>query len=111
MVNINGNHITITKGDTLDALLEITHLDGSPYRPKAGDVIRFALKQRYTDQEPLLTKEIPNATLNLRLEADETKLLKAGGPPYVYDVQITMEDGTVDTFIDRGRFTVTEEVD
>ena len=111
MVNISGSSITITRGDTLDALLEISQLDGSTYRPKSGDVIRFALKQRYSDREPLLTKVIPIATLNLRLEAEETKLLKAGGAPYVYDIQITMEDGTVDTFIDRGRLTVTEEVD
>ena len=111
LVNISGSSITITRGDTLDALLEITCLDGSAYRPKSGDVIRFALKQRYSDREPLLSKVIPNATLNLRLEAEETKLLKAGGAPYVYDIQITMEDGTVCTFIDRAKFTVIEEVD
>ena len=111
MVSIKGSTITITKGDTLDLKVEITCLDGSSYRPKAGDVIRFALKQRYSDRKPLLVKVIPNATLNLRLESEETKLLKAGGSPYVYDIQITMEDGTVDTFIDRGRLTVTEEVD
>ena len=31
MVNISGSSITITKGDTLDALLEITCLDGSEF--------------------------------------------------------------------------------
>ena len=111
MVSISGTTITITRGDTLDALVEIFQSDGSPYPVQSDDVIRFALKQRYSDREPLLTKVIPNATLNLRLEAEETKILKAGGAPYVYDIQITMEDGTVDTFIDRGRLTVTEEVD
>ena len=49
--------------------------------------------------------------MNLRLEAEETKALQAGGAPYVYDIQITMEGGTVCTFIDRAKFTVTEEVD
>ena len=39
MVNISGSSITITRGDTLDALLEISQLDGSAYRPKTGDVI------------------------------------------------------------------------
>lgn len=33
------------------------------------------------------------------------------GSAYVYDIQVTMEDGTVDTFIDRARFIVTEEVE
>jgi len=75
------------------------------------DVIRFALKQKYRDREPLLRKEIPHDSMGLRLESEETKLLRAGGVPYVYDIEITMEDGTVDTFIDRGKLIVTEEVD
>ena len=111
MVNINGTTITITRGDTLEALLEILCADGQPYEVRPGDVIRFALKQKYADREPLLLKEIPHDTLLLRLEAEETKLLTAGWAPYVYDIQLTMEDGTVDTFIDRAEFIVTEEVD
>ncbi len=111
MITINGTTITITRGDTLDLKVDIFNPDGSVYSVQAGDVIRFAVKQRYTDREPLLIKEIPNATLNLRIEAEETKVLSAGGVPYVYDIQITMEDGTVDTFIDRAKLIVTEEVD
>lgn len=111
MVNISGSTITITRGDTLDAKVDILLPDGSAYAVQEGDAIRFALKQKYSDREPLISKEIPHGTLNLRLEAEETKLLKAGGVPYCYDIQITMEDGTVDTFIDRAKFIVTEEVD
>ena len=94
MVSINGTNISVTRGDTLDISIEILYPDGSPYTVLAGDVIRFALKQRYTDPEPLICKEIPHAGMNLRLE-----------------IQITMEGGTVCTFIDRAKFTVTEEVD
>lgn len=111
MVNISGTTITITRGDTLDALVELFLPDGSPYPIQAGDVIRFALKQKYRDREPLLRKEIPHDTMNLRLESEETKQFRAGGVPYVYDIEITMEDGTVDTFIERAKLIVTEEVD
>ena len=111
MVDISGTTITVTKGDTLDILVEILLPDGSAYDVQPGDVIRFALKQRYSDREPLLVKEIPHEGMDLRLEAEETEQLKAGGPPYVYDIQITLEDGTVDTFIDRARLIVTEEVE
>ncbi len=58
-----------------------------------------------------MRKIIPHDSMNLRLESEETKLLKAGGLPYVYDIEITMADGTVDTFIERAKFVVTEEVD
>lgn len=111
MVSINGSTITMTRGDTLEVQIELFRPDGSRYPPQPGDVVRFALKQKYSDPVPLLRKVIPHDTMSLRLESAETKLLKAGGAPYVYDMEITMEDGTVDTFIDRARFIVTEEVD
>lgn len=111
MVNICGTTITITRGDTLDAALEILCADGQEYQVQPTDVIRFALKHRYTDRDPILLIEIPHDTMLLHLSAEDTKLLRAGGAPYVYDMQLTMEDGTVDTFIDRAKFVVTEEVD
>ena len=111
MVKISGTTITITRGDTLEAVLEILCADGQPYHVQAGDVIRFALKQRYKDRDPIILKEIPHDTMLLQLAAEDTKLLRAGGAPYVYDIQLTMADGTVDTFIDRAKFVVTEEVD
>ena len=110
MVSINGSTITITRGDTLDATLELFTGDGAPYEVQEGDVIRFALKRNYADKETVLYKDIPIDTLRLRLEATETKRLRAAWTPYVYDIQLTTADGTVDTFIDRGKLIVTEEV-
>jgi len=49
MVNINGTTITVTRGDTLDALVEIFLPDGSPYPVQAGDVIRFESTEDETD--------------------------------------------------------------
>lgn len=111
MLNIKGKKIIITKGDTLNLTLEITLPDGSPYPVKAEDEIRFALKQKYSDKDVLIRKIIPHDTLVLRLESAETKQLNAGSQPYCYDIQLTMEDGTVDTIIDRGELIVTEEID
>ena len=85
MVHIENNVITITRGDTLDTNVSIKTADGEDYIPAEGDVIRF--------------------------EAEDTKLLDARSAPYVYDIQINMANGTVDTFIDRGKFYVTDEVD
>ena len=109
MVTISGTTITITKGDTLEVVIEITTQDGEPYTPDAGDSIRFALKRSYTDSRPLILKEISTDDLTLRLEAEETKQLQIS--PYVYDIQLTKADGTVDTFIDRAKLFVTEEVE
>lgn len=110
MVRIKNNTITITRGDTLETTISIMTRGGDTYVPSECDRIRFALKKSYADSRPLIIKEIPTDTMVLRLESEETRLLKAGKDPYVYDVQITMENGTVDTFISGNLYAI-EEVD
>ena len=85
MVRIKGSTISLTRGDTLDAALEILYGDGSPYTVQEGDTIRFALKRKFSDKEPVMLKEIPADTLLLRLESSETKALRPAWAPYVYD--------------------------
>lgn len=107
MYNIYGTKIHLTRGDTLIANLEIKR-DDETYIPAVGDVIRFAMKKDYKDEEPLIIKTIDNNEMVLRLDSSDTKSLEFG--EYVYDIQITMEDGTVDTFIS-DVFIVEPEVD
>ena len=114
--SINGNTITLTRGDTLRVLIEI-EVDGEVYTPQNGDSVRFALKHKtmnsdsseFTDEEPLILKDIPIDTMILQLDPSDTKNLGFG--KYVYDVQITFADGTVCTFITKAPFKVTEEVE
>ena len=111
MMKLNGNTIYLTKGDTLDLQVSILDQEGEEYIPDPEDRIRFALKKKYSDPDPLLVVPISNETLQLRIESDQTDTLQASKTPYVYDIQLTMADGTVDTFIDRQKFYVTEEVE
>lgn len=106
---IRNNIIKLTQGDSLTTKVTITSPDGiTEYVPCEEDQIRFALKRDYSDKKTLIEKEIPYDTLILRLEAEDTKKLTPG--EYRYDIQITLSDGTVDTFIDRKKFIVTEEI-
>lgn len=115
MFKINGTNITLTRGDTFIASIEITR-NGETYTPVEGDSIRFAMKRmamdagrtKYIDEDPLVMKAIPYDSLILRLESDDTKEFDFG--IYAYDIQITFEDGAVDTFIN-GRLTLAAEVD
>lgn len=115
MVSVEGNKITMTRGDTLRVKVGIT-IDDEPYTPELLDVVRFALKHsdlnpqktEYKDAEPLITKTIPNETMILELEPSDTKSLGFG--KYDYDVQITFEDGSVSTFIS-DTLKLTKEVD
>lgn len=104
---IKNNVIKLTRGDSMSTKVTITDADGNEYVPIEDDTIRFALK-RENDKKVLIQKEIPYDTLILRLESEDTKKLEPGD--YRYDVQITLSDGTVDTFITWSKFIVTEEV-
>lgn len=114
--NVEGNSITLTRGDTLRLQVGIK-VDEEPYTPVPGDSVRFALKHNvlnqdkseYIDQEPLVLKSIPIDTMILTLVPEDTKNLGFG--KYVYDVQITFADGRVDTFITKAPFKLTEEVE
>lgn len=105
---ISGNNITLTRGDTLKVQVTL-YKNGAEYTPEAGDVIRFAMKKEYTDALPILSKTIPNDTCLLVIDPLDTKSLAFG--QYVYDIEITEADGTVDTFIAEAAFNIAPEVD
>lgn len=107
-VKISGTTIILTRGDTLKTKINIYDSNGEDYIPVLGDKIRFALKQSYSDEEPILIKNIPYETCMLHLLPEDTKTLEFG--KYVYDIQITLNDGTVDTFISKAILKLTEEV-
>ena len=99
--------ITLTRGDTLFLQLSLTK-NGQSYTPDQQASVRFAMKSKYTDEEPVLLKTVPIDTLLLQIASADTKPLKMK-KTYVYDIELTDENGYVDTFIE-GNFTVDEEV-
>lgn len=115
MIEIVDNKILMPRGDTLLAQVTITR-GGAPYTPVPGDSVRFALKSglnskgtAYKEAEPLIRKAIPIDTLVLKLDPEDTKPLLFG--KYKYDLEVTLADGTVDTFIENEDFTLKPEVD
>lgn len=110
MVSVVNNTITLVRGDTVEIPVTIRLRNGEEYVPSEGDVIRFALKEGYGDNVPVLIRKVlPNSAPILRLESCETKGLPARKKPYVYDVELATVNGYVDTFI-RGQLIVLEEV-
>lgn len=107
--SIYGTTITLTRGDTFEAVIHITDADGQAYTPAEGDLIRFAMKEDYDDPVPALTVDIPTDTMLLVIRPEDTKRLSFG--KYVYDIQLTGADGRVDTFITKAKLVLAEEVD
>ena len=107
--HVSGTNIELTRGDTFKRTLVLKDAEGNPFTPSHNDEIRFALKRKVKDENVLINKIIPNDTLILKIDPEDTKELPFGD--YVYDIQITYPNGDVDTFITVSRFKLTEEVD
>ena len=103
-----GYDITLTRGDSLFLEISLTK-NGQSYTPAVGSSVRFAMKEKYTDTEVTLEKQIPLDTMLLSINPEDTKPLPMG-KSYVYDIQLTDEAGHVDTFIE-GKFTLGKEVE
>lgn len=106
----NDKIIVMTRGDTANIAVEVRDKENNLYTPTDGDTIRFAVKQTYSDDSVLIEKNIPIDTLLLHLDPSDTKDLEQPSE-YVFDVQITFNNGDVDTFIPNGRLIITQEVD
>ena len=108
MYSIKGKNIKLTRGDTFKATIGIYNADGTQYTLDQDDVVVFTMKRNYNDSAALLSKTIDHSTLALEFSPADTANLAYGD--YVFDVQMTFANGDVDTFIDKGKLTLTEEV-
>lgn len=115
MVRVTGTTIELTRGDTLNIQVAMKR-GNTPYTPTGEDSVRFAMRPAGLDvrgaefRKPVcINKKIPIATMVLTLDPADTKGLDFGD--YVYDIEITFEDGTVDTFIQMADFKLLPEVE
>ena len=115
MHDVTNNKISMTRGDTFVAQVTCKTKSGDVYTPVQGDVIKFyvkhdkmnAAKTAYIDANPVITKEVPIDTMLLTLVPTDTKNLDFGN--YVYDLELTYADGTVDTFIAQEKLKILPE--
>lgn len=111
MRKVDNNRITITKGDTLTAKLNLTYEDGSEYVYTSGDAIRFAISESYEDESDyhLIYDQMFNAEeMTFTMPAEDTEKLRY--KTYNYDIRLVFADGTVDTVVS-SQITVVGEVE
>ena len=114
MFSVYGSTIKLTRGDTLTLKISLTK-DGEPFALGENDAVAFAVKTKlnpsgteYVDADPLITKAINAQDMTLRLDPADTKNMPFG--QYFYDIEVTLEDGTVDTVINNAPFIIVPEV-
>lgn len=108
MLTINGTDITLTRGDTL-TLTVVLKQGTQTYEPPQTDVIRIACSKDWKGMpgyELIFSATIPLDTLTVTIPSTTTGAMKYGA--YNYDVEITHDDGCVDTVIS-GRIMIVGE--
>ena len=102
------NIIRITRGDS--ASFGITVMDGTTeYELQEGDVLRFTVRRNIYSTTKSLQKILGYGdTMEFVIEPEDTVGLNFGN--YVYDVELTLADGTVNTIIPPSTFKVMGEV-
>ena len=95
MLNIDGNNIHLTRGDSATLSLEVTDQKGNPYTPQEGDEFIFSVKNNELVVPYELTKKF-NSDLDIFISSEES--LKFNFGAYLYDIKL-VNNGVVDTFI------------
>ena len=110
MYKVTGTTITMVRGDSAVFDVFLTDLDGDTHVPADGDEINFYLKEYAAgdDEDPILTKKVSMASMQLVFDPADTKPFSKGR--YKYDLEYVMADGFTDTFINKKVFILLEEV-
>ena len=104
MFLIEGTTIKLTRGDSAEFDITVEDANGSPYELQDGDEVEFTVKQSVYDKTALIQK----TGTRIQIKPEDTAALSY--KKYVYDVQVTLADGTVDTIIPPSTFEVLSEV-
>lgn len=98
------NTIIITRGDSACFEIDVLSPEGEPVELDESTLVTFTVKKTVNDTDALITKYGTSVTLL----PEDTSTLAYGD--YVYDVQLTYQDGNIETIITPSRFEVTGEV-
>ena len=99
MLEVTGNRIYLTCGDSANIALPLTD-----YEPVDGDKIYFRMKKSVFGSSLLLVKEISTETLTLELKHSDTANLAFSS--YRYEVEVIKSTGASKTLIENGEFVV-----
>ena len=100
------NRINLTKGDTAIMNVGIYDLEDGEYIPKDTDTITFTVRNQ-TSAQPVITKIADNLGY-IELTPEDTSALNTG--LYLYDVQLSTNEGRIYTIIPATLFTLSREV-
>lgn len=105
MLEINGKHIDITRGNILPLTIDALNEDKTQYEFKVGDVLRFTVMEAKNVDNVLLQKDFKVTETSIEQEitltADEMKIGELTNKPakYWYEVELNPDTDRTQTII------------
>lgn len=100
----NKNEIAIVRGDTGKFKVDITDAKGEPYDLEPGDQLTLTVRKTPSSDDILIQKHGDE----IEFTPENTARLPYGR--YVYDLELRLADGQVDTIIQPTLFEILPEV-
>lgn len=104
-MTVNGTDLSMTRGDSEEIVVRL-----SGYTLKQGDLIEMTVRPNALSQRALY-KRVTNFEENqavISIDPKDTQTMNFGD--YVYDIQLTYDNGKVKTIVTPSTFTILEEV-
>lgn len=107
MFYIQGDSISLTRGDNATLQVELTDADGKEYELKPGDKLELCVKKSPLDLKTMFSVESDSHGVFQFLPV-HTKPLKFG--KYKYDIQLSTASGNIYTVTPVSDFIILEEI-
>lgn len=105
MIEINGKHIDVTRGNILPLIIDALNEDKTKYEFKIGDVLRFTVMEAKNVDNILLQKDFKVTEVSteqeITLTAEEMKIGELVNKPikYWYEVELNPDTYYTQTII------------
>ena len=110
-MKIQGTNISMTRGDSEAIKVTVKDTSGNIIPLASGDTIYFTVRENVLGKTKIIEKiitEFDDGKALINIDPQDTKDLRFAS--YVYDIQLTKENGTVKTIIPPSQFIITGEV-
>lgn len=108
MLEVIGNNISLTRGDTARLTVTITNIcDDGIYVPSPEDTFKLTVKETVYDSEFIFQK-VSTGNPTFKIDPSDTKQLDFR--KYIYDIELETKDGDIYTVVPYSEFRILKEV-
>ena len=110
-MQVMGTNLTMIRGDSETISVRMNNNEGEEVFFKDGDIVYWTVKENLnatTNSLQVIVNEFDKGVATIKIKPSDTSELRA--KEYIYDIQLTREDGTVTTIVKPSKFILEGDV-